>query len=814
MGSSDSNLKNQIIHYYIFHKKIEWFFGNGYNRMFKNDKNELNIERFYVLDRDLVKNWKQYCNYYMFKTYFDDIKFTGNLKKYKEELEKKFDETNKELKLDDLYWIINLNNKGELIWFSRNILELKHFDDIIDEESYKYFKNNLKFRKKSEIKGIITYDKMVLFFKNYFKMKFLYFGDIAGPSGEEKTELIQLTADFINSENNTFNKNYSLETYNYFKSIICTKIEYAFSLFEKHNIRYLSEESIIFPVHFGNKINNYSFYLKNENLSLKFLNQNYQKVNYQILNSNNFRLIGLANVGATCYMNATLQCFFNVPELTKYLLKYNIYKKITQDSHTYELSSAYCNLLYHVCCDENVKVKGYYEPKNFKNVISWKNPLFKGVNANDSKDLVNFMLEEMNQELSNVEPIIDNSNINMNNNNIHMNQTDKYSMLNLFKVNFAKNNNSIIAKNFFFITQTKIKCSLCNILKYNYQALYLLEFPLEVVFNYCLNNNKKCVDNEGKKCINLKYCFQQYHLPTEFSGDNQLYCNSCSKLTNSFNQSLLYSLPKTLIIILNRGRGKIFDCKVDFPSELDLDKYVICPQSITKYKLSGVITHLGDSGMSGHFIAFCRHRLNNNWYRYNDAIVTLCQDQNNEYKIGSPYILFYEASDNKSNVLFDGKFADMNSFNHKNINNFNMNNMNMINNRNNMNLNMNINSMNNNMIINKNNNNMNPKSDNPISNNNKFRKMKSTPICMNNNNFNLNPMNNNMNFMNNNIFNNPMNNNMNFMNNNNFNNPMNLNPGNMNNLNNFNNINTPNFFPFNMNNCNMNMNLNMNMNNF
>ena len=805
MGSSDSNLKNQIIHYYIFHKKVEWFFGNGYNPIFKNDKKELKVERFYVIDRYLVKDWKQYCNYLMFKTFFDEVKFDGNLKKYREELEKKFDTTNEEIKLENLYWEKNIGKTGELIWLSRNIFELRHFNDIIDEESYKYFKNNLKFRKKSEIKGIITDTKIVLFFENYFKMKFLYHGNLAGPSGEEKKELIQLTADFTNYENNTFNPNYFLQTYNYFKNIICTNIDYAFSLFEKHSIRYLSEEIIIFPVKFDNKIYNYSFHLKNENLSLKFLNQNYQKVNYQILNSNNFRLIGLANVGATCYMNATLQCFFNVPELTKYLLNNNIYRKITQNNHTFELSSAYCYLLYHVCCDENVKVKGYYEPRNFKNVISWKNPLFKGVNANDSKDLVNFMLEEMNQELINLEPKIDNNN-NMNNNNIHMNQTDKYLMLSLFKENFAKNNNSIIAKNFFFITQTKTRCNLCNILKYNYQTLYLLEFPLEIVFKYCLDNNKKCVDNEGKKCISLKYCFQQYHLPTEFSGDNQLYCNSCSKLTNSYNQSLLYSLPKTLIIILNRGRGKVFDCKVDFPSELDLEQYVLCPQSITKYKLSGVITHLGDSGMSGHFIAFCRHRLDNKWYRFNDAIVTLCQDQNNEYKIGSPYILFYEANDNKSNVLFDGKIADTNSFVHKNKNNFNMNNMNMINSIKNMNLNMNINRMNNNMMINmNNNNNLNPKSDNLFSNNNKFRKMNSAPICMNKNNFNINQMNNNMNFMNNNNFNiNPMNNNMNFINN--FNNPMNLNFCNMNNFNNFNNINNPNVIPFNMNNCNMNMN--------
>jgi ubiquitin C-terminal hydrolase len=359
-------------------------------------------------------------------------------------------------------------------------------------------------------------------------------------------------------------------------------------------------------------------------------------------------------------MNATLQCFFNVPKLTKYLLTNHIFKEITKNNKIYELSSSYCHLLYHVCCDPNV-VK-YYEPNDFKNTISWKNPLFKGINANDSKDLINFMLEEMNQELCHL-----NHKLNDNNprNNIQINQIDKYSMLNMFKFDFSKNNNSIIAKNFFFITETKTICSICNIAKYNYQVLYLLEFPLELVYNYCISNNYKYMDNNNK-FIQLEKCFEQYNVPNQFTGENQLYCNSCNKLANATCRSRIYSLPKTLVIILNRGKGKVFDCIVDFPSELDLSKYILCPQSIAKYQLSGVITHLGESGMSGHFIAFCKHRLDGNWYKYNDSIVTQCQ--NMEYKMGTPYILFYESCDNKNNVLFDGKIADFNSFYHNNEN--------------------------------------------------------------------------------------------------------------------------------------------------
>ena len=80
-------------------------------------------------------------------------------------------------------------------------------------------------------------------------------------------------------------------------------------------------------------------------------------------------------------MNATLECFINVDPLTRYLLNESNYYQIINNDRVYELSSAYCNLLASVCLDESVN--NYFEPHNFKEVISWKNTLFEGVNAND-----------------------------------------------------------------------------------------------------------------------------------------------------------------------------------------------------------------------------------------------------------------------------------------------------------------------------------------------------------------------------------------------------------------------------------------------
>ena len=49
--------------------------------------------------------------------------------------------------------------------------------------------------------------------------------------------------------------------------------------------------------------------------------------------------------------------------------------------------------------------------------------------------------------------------------------------------------------------------------------------------------------------------------------------------------------------------------------------------------------------MSGHFVAYCRNRMDNQWYLYNDGLVNLCAREQ-QYKDGMPYILFYKLHKN------------------------------------------------------------------------------------------------------------------------------------------------------------------------
>ena len=226
-------------------------------------------------------------------------------------------------------------------------------------------------------------------------------------------------------------------------------------------------------------------------------------------------------------------------------------------------------------------------------------------------------------------------------------QLDEQKMLALFTNEFKTNYNSIISNLFYGLLETRTQCQGCKMIKYNFQIYSFVEFPLERVNQYCFNTGKRnnYINNNNinkNPDINLYECFEYYGNMELMTGDNQMYCNICKCLCDSLYGTSLYSAPNYLIINLNRGKGAVYECKVNFPSQLNILNYITYKQSITTYELYAVICHLGPSSMSGHFVAYCRNRIDNKWYLYNDGIVTKCTRQY-QYNDGMPYILFYRA---------------------------------------------------------------------------------------------------------------------------------------------------------------------------
>ena len=125
---------------------------------------------------------------------------------------------------------------------------------------------------------------------------------------------------------------------------------------------------------------------------------------------------------------------------------------------------------------------------------------------------------------------------------------------------------------------------------------------------------------------------------------SKYFCNICRQLNDSIYTCKIYTSPNYLIIILNRGKGNIYNVKLDFPLSIDIINYVHqkeTPNII--YNLYGVVTHIGQSGPNAHFVASCKSPFDGKWYRYNDALVNMITDVKKEImEFGTPYILFYQ----------------------------------------------------------------------------------------------------------------------------------------------------------------------------
>ena len=366
--------------------------------------------------------------------------------------------------------------------------------------------------------------------------------------------------------------------------------------------------------------------------------------------------IGLNNVGATCFMNSTLQCLIHTKQLSNYFLNPQNKERILKNNlavknkNSLQLSPLYLELISKVWNKEGYK---NYSPYNFMNGVQSMNPLFQKGQAGDAKDFIIFILEQLHSELKKnlkkeeveLEPL---------------NQYDKNNAMQHFFSEF-KEELSIISDLFFGFNETTNICLDCKNdygskgqafpICYNYGIFNCLIFPLEEVKNMknnymkiiAMQNNMINNININNDRVSLIDCFFYNQKTDKFTGENQNYCNICRKMADSDYTSKIYVSPNILVLILNRGKGNMYKVKIDFAINIDITDFVILKDKRVTYSLFGVITHLGESGPNAHFVATCKSPVDGYWYRFNDGLVYAIQNfQTEVHDFGNPYILFYE----------------------------------------------------------------------------------------------------------------------------------------------------------------------------
>ena len=341
MGAGNSILTNQILYYYLFHKKLEVFFKGQYNPFFQIYKEEIKLDKYYIINKEIITIWKDYCSYDLHKKSLDKINiYSINIEDYIEKLQRKINSLNEKLGKQYISEKYYNDISKESNWYSQSKLQYENFDNIIDENTYQFFKSIFSKELVSNILGIITGEKLIIFYENFCQIKFLHSGQSIN-QGINNISLIQLTADFSQISNGIYDKFSTRDAYNGFKKLIQKNINFAFKLLDNQNINYSKEETINFSSDIGNGYAiHYSFILRNDNLIQENIGQNYTRVNYAInksqtnvlQNNNNFNNKANNNFQNISQINSFQQVNNNINNNFQDIIQINNFEQMNNNN--------------------------------------------------------------------------------------------------------------------------------------------------------------------------------------------------------------------------------------------------------------------------------------------------------------------------------------------------------------------------------------------------------------------------------------------------------------------------------------------------
>ncbi len=342
-------------------------------------------------------------------------------------------------------------------------------------------------------------------------------------------------------------------------------------------------------------------------------------------------VVGLTNLGLTCYANAVLQCLRHV-ERIPWLFTVGRFDTLFKKNATGRLEkqqkvvSSFADVL---AQQETGFHPGVLRPAGFfgslRNCV--KDTLyeqFATTAPHDGHEFLMFMLETLHESISiEVDMQI------MKRNPTTDEERRVIQALETWKQSFTKEYSPLVDL-FYGLLHIQMHCEACGHISHKWETFNTLKMGVP-----------KQNTDPPPDILQL--------LTQEFEGEviEDYSCDKCSPTRTKARRSMrIWRLPQTLILCLKRFSydGRKIHTRVTAPVSQPLSLVTLFSEEspekggITDYTLRAIVDHHGGAG-GGHYTAQCKDKLSSEWYIYDDEHSHAVQAP----FIGeSTYILFYE----------------------------------------------------------------------------------------------------------------------------------------------------------------------------
>ncbi|XP_068440438.1 ubiquitin carboxyl-terminal hydrolase 2a isoform X2 [Clinocottus analis] len=330
-------------------------------------------------------------------------------------------------------------------------------------------------------------------------------------------------------------------------------------------------------------------------------------------------LVGLKNLGNTCFMNSILQCLSNTHSLRDYCLHNAHRRDLNNNSRTNTaLMEEFAKLLQTMwtsCSSEAVS------PSEFKTQIQRYAPRFVGYNQQDAQEFLRFLLDGLHNEVNRVSIRPRGSTEDYD----HLPDEEKGKKM---WSKYLEREDSKVVDVFVGQLKSSLTCSLCGFCSTVFDPFWDLSLPI----------------TKGYGEVSLMDCMRLFTKEDVLDGDEKPTCYRCKTRRRCTKKFTIQKFPKILVLHLKRfseaRRTSKLSTFVNFPmKDLDLREFSSESSRDAVYNLYAVSNHSGTT-MGGHYTAYCRNPSSGEWYTFNDSRVTPMSSS--QVRSSDAYVLFYE----------------------------------------------------------------------------------------------------------------------------------------------------------------------------